>query len=170
MKKEADSDFHLFVKLVEKHNGKIRVKSKFSEGSDFRFTMPVASAKILIVDNNKTDRILYSKILKNITPDYEVEVASNGKEALEKIIISPPALVITDHSMPMMNGYEFVLELQKLEMKGKPPVIVLSSDIDRNAINDYNSIGIEFVFQKPVNLSHFKQAVDKSLRKSFTSN
>lgn len=160
----------LVKEIIERHGGKISVESKYGEGTDFRFTLPIASAKILIVDDNKTDRLLYSKILKNITPDYDVDIASNGKEALEKIMLTHPALVITDHSMPVMNGYEFVIELQKLEMKGKPPVIVLSSDIDRNAINDYNEVGIEFVFHKPVNLGHFKQAVEKSLRKSFSDN
>lgn len=158
----------LVKEIIEKHGGTIEVESKYGVGSEFKFTLPVASSNILIVDDNKTDRLLYSKILKNITPDYSVEVASNGKEAIEKILLSPPALVITDHSMPVMNGYEFVMELKKLDIKGKPPVIVLSSDIDRAAINDYNELGIEFVFQKPVNLSSFKLAVEKSLQKGLS--
>ncbi len=158
----------LVKEIIEKHGGTIWVESKPGEGSDFQFTLPVASANILIVDDSKTDRLLYSKILKNITPEYDVDVASNGKEALEKIFVSPPALVITDHGMPVMNGYEFVKELKKTDIKGKPPVIVLSSDIDRSIATDYHELGIEFVFQKPVNLSSFKQAVEKSLHKGLS--
>lgn len=160
----------LVKEIIEKHGGQIWVDSKPGEGSNFQFTLPVASANILIVDDSKTDRLLYSKILKNITPEYEVEVASNGKEALEKILKSPPALVITDHGMPVMNGYEFVKELKKSDIKDKPPVIVLSSDIDRSIAVDYNELGVEFVFQKPVNLSSFKQAVEKSLQKGLSGN
>jgi PAS domain S-box-containing protein len=158
----------LVKEIIEKHGGSICVESTYGVGSDFKFTLPIASSNILIVDDSKTDRLLYSKILKNITPDYSVEVASNGKEAIEKILLSPPALVITDHTMPVMNGYEFVMELKKLDIKGKPPVIILSSDIDRAAINDYNELGIEFVFQKPVNLGSFKLAVEKSLQKGLS--
>ncbi|WP_337864715.1 PAS domain S-box protein [Ignavibacterium sp.] len=160
----------LVKEILEKHGGQIWVESKPGLGSDFQFTLPVASANILIVDDSKTDRLLYSKILKNITPEYEVEVASNGKEALEKILTSPPAIVITDHGMPVMNGYEFVKELKKSDIKDKPPVIVLSSDIDRSIAVDYNELGVEFVFQKPVNLSSFKQAVEKSLQKALSGN
>ena len=118
------------------------------------------------MDDNKTDRLLYSKILKNITPEYTVDIATNGKEALEKIKLSPPALVITDHLMPEMNGYNLVKELIKERLLGKPPVIILSTEMDRNIIQDYNELGVDMVFQKPVNLRSFKQAVEKSLRQS----
>ena len=155
----------LVKEIIEKHGGEIRVESEVGTGSEFIFTVPVASSVILLVDDNKTDRLLYSKILKNITPDYTIDVASNGKEALEKVLEYPPAVVITDHKMPIMNGYEFIKELQKLDMKGKPPVMILSSNIDRQVILDYNDLGIEYVFQKPVNLSNFKQAVEKTIRR-----
>jgi signal transduction histidine kinase/CheY-like chemotaxis protein len=158
----------LVKEIIEKHGGTISVESKYGKGTEFIFTLPVASSNILIVDDNKTDRLLYSKILKNISPEYDVEVASNGKEAIEKIISSPPALVITDHAMPVMNGYEFIVELKKMNIKGKPPVIVLSSDIDRAAINDYTELGIEFVFQKPVNIGSFKLAIEKTLQKGLS--
>jgi two-component system chemotaxis response regulator CheY len=129
--------------------------------------LPVASANILLVDDSKTDRLLYSKILRSITPDYNIELASNGKEAFEKIITSPPALIITDHMMPEMNGYELINALKRSDIKVKPPIMVLSSELDRAIIADYNEMGIEYVFNKPVNLSSFKKAVEKSLKKNF---
>jgi PAS domain S-box-containing protein len=164
---EKGSGFGLSLvkEIIEKHSGSIRVESEFGKGSNFIFTVPISPANILLVDDSKTDRLLYSKILKNIVPDYTIELASDGIEALEKIKNTPPALVITDHVMPEMNGYELVKKLLSMESIGKINVIILSSDIDRQAIEDYNNLGIKYVFQKPVNLSNFKQAVEKSLRK-----
>ncbi len=146
------------------------MESKYGKGSEFKFTLPTASASILIVDDNKTDRLLYSKILKNITPEYNVEVASNGKEAIEMISVSPPALVITEHQMPELNGYNFVQELIKANLLSTLPVMVLSRKIERNVAQDYLELGIEFVFQKPVNLQSFKKSIEKSLRKGISDN
>lgn len=158
----------LVKEIVEKHGGNIWAESIYGKGSTFHFILPVASASVLIVDNNKTDRVLYSKILKNITPDYTVETAANGKEALEKIKNAPPALVISEHFMPEMDGYNLVKQLKKEGLLGKPPVIILSSELGRNIITDYNVLGVDLVFQKPVNLRSFKQAVEKSLKESIT--
>jgi PAS domain S-box-containing protein len=159
----------LVKEIIEKHGGKISVETEYGKGSDFKFTLPIASADILLVDDSKTDKLLYSKILKNITPEYNVEIASNGKEALGKIKSSPPALIITDHNMPLMNGYELIQEINKSDIKTKPPIIVLCGEIERYEIDDYLNLGIEFVFQKPVNLSLFKHAVEKSLKEGLKS-
>jgi CheY-like chemotaxis protein len=159
----------LVKEIVEKHGGAVSAKSQFEKGSEFIITLPIASNKILIVDNNKTDRILYSKILKNITPDFSVDIVSNGKEALEKISSSSPALVISENEMPVMNGYNFILELIRLNLLNKLPVIILSGNIDRNILQDYAELGVEYIFKKPVNLKDFKRAVEKSIRRGITN-
>jgi len=160
----------LVKEIVEKHGGNVKATSEYGKGSEFKLTLPIASNKILIVDNNKTDRILYSKILKHVTPDYSVDIVSNGKEALEIISSSSPALVITENEMPLMNGYNFILELIRLNIFNRLPVIVLSGNIDRNISQDYAELGVEYIFKKPVNLKDFKDAIEKSIRKGITNN
>jgi DNA-binding response OmpR family regulator len=72
--------------------------------------------------------------------------------------------------MPELNGYEFVQELIKVNLVSTLPVMVLSRKIERNVAQDYLELGIEFVFQKPVNLQSFKKSIEKSLRKGISGN
>jgi PAS domain S-box-containing protein len=155
--------------IIKKHGGKIWVESEYGSGSKFIFTIPVASTNILLVDDIKTDRLLYSKLIKNLMPNYSILEAQNGKEALDIIKNSSPALVITDHKMPLMSGYDLVKQLNITDLKYRPPVIILTSDYNAAIESEYKELGIEFIFQKPVNLSNFKNAIEKSLRKAIFS-
>lgn len=151
--------------IIEKHGGSIEVKSEFGKGTEFIFTIPVASTKILLVDPNTRERMFYSKVLINITSDYAINIVSNGKEALDRIMQSPPALVITEHKMPIMGGLALVRELIKNNLKETIPIIILSGEIDRAEIQEYTELGVEYIFNKPVNLISLKTAIEKSLRK-----
>jgi len=152
--------------IIRKHGGDIWVNSEIGKGTQFIFSIPVASSYILIVDDMKTDRLLYTKLIKSLVPYYSILEAENGKVALDVIKQSLPALVITDHNMPIMNGYDFVKQLSITSLKYKPPVIVLSGDVNKTIEAEYKALGVEFIFSKPVNLSNFKNAIERSLRKA----
>jgi len=65
-----------------------------------------------------------------------------------------------------MHWYDLIVALHKSDLKVMPPIIVLSGELDRDSIKAYEEIGIEYIFHKPVNLTNFKSAVEKLLRKS----
>jgi len=159
----------LCKEIVEKHGGEISVESQYGSGTTFKFTLPVSSTRILLVDDSTHDRILYSKLLKSMVPGFEIDTAANGAEAFEKIKTNSPALVISDHNMPKMSGYELVKQLKLSDLTYKPPVIILSSDLTQSIVDDYNQLGIEYAFKKPVGLAIFKTAIEKSLQKAFVS-
>ncbi len=156
----------LVYDIIKKHGGNIWVKSEEGNGTEFHFTIPVASTKILLIDDSKTDRLLYTKLLKSIIPNYTIIEAENGLKGYEEIKKSFPALVITDHLMPTMSGYDLVKQINISKLKIKPPIIVLSSDLNDSIIEEYKELGVEYIFYKPVNLTALKVAIDKSLKKA----
>jgi len=68
--------------------------------------------KVLIVDDEESFRHMLSVILKK--EGYEVEAASNGEEALQRIAVNSFDQVLCDIRMPRMDGLEFLKEVQKV--------------------------------------------------------
>jgi len=63
--------------------------------------------RALVIDDSRAMRTILSKMLVSI--GFDVEQASDGKEALSKLDASQPfELALVDWNMPVMNGYEFV--------------------------------------------------------------
>ena len=58
---------------------------------------------LLLVDDNKVNRILLSRGLES--DGHKIEIAENGRQALEMLRASPFDIVLLDIEMPVMNGY-----------------------------------------------------------------
>ena len=67
-------------------------------------------ASVMIVDDTAVDRRLAGGLLES-APDVDVVYAENGREALDKIKLTTPDLVVTDLQMPDVDGLELVTEL-----------------------------------------------------------
>lgn len=89
------------------------------------------AARILVVDDDESIRDLLRLHLSSA--GYEVEVAADAIVAGHKVLKSPPDLIITDVSMPHMDGFEFVAALRADATLPRIPVIFLTSVDDGDA-------------------------------------
>lgn len=78
---------------------------------------------ILVVDDDESQRFLCKEVLTD--EGYDITVAKDGKEALEKVEQRPPDLVILDIVMPEMDGMEAMTRI--LRKHRKIPVILNTS-------------------------------------------
>lgn len=82
-------------------------------------------AKVLIVEDDPLMSRMYQKIFT--FQKYEVEIAGDGQEALDKLLGFKPTIILLDIMMPKMNGLE-VLEKLKANPETKDiPVIMLTN-------------------------------------------
>ena len=113
--------------------------------------------KILLIDDEESIHLLYREEFEE--EGYEVHSALSGEEALEKVALINPDLVILDINMPGMNGIDVLRRLK--EMNSKMPVILSSAyqefkqDLASWASDDY--------IVKSSNLDEVKESVKRHL-------
>ena len=106
-------------------------------------------ARILIVDDANLVRLYYRKILESV--GYEVDEALNGLEALERLMQTPPDLLIVDVNMPQMDGFTFLSTLRRQPLPiGSIPALVTSTEAGSQDRAAARAAGANFYLVKPV--------------------
>ena len=80
--------------------------------------------RVLIVEDNADLRRLYAIGLNQ--HGFEVKLAGNGAEALDRIATDPPDLILVDLLMPVMDGWELISKVNPPEQNAFIPVIVIT--------------------------------------------
>lgn len=75
--------------------------------------------RILAAEDNKTNRLVFSKLVKTL--DIDLTFAANGQEAVAAFNAQPPDLIFMDISMPEMDGKQATQAIRQIEMEKKLP-------------------------------------------------
>jgi len=102
-----------------------------------RYAAEGAERRALVVDDKAENREVLRRALEN--EGWQVSEAENGHVALEKVAEHAPSLILLDLMMPVMDGFEFVMEMRKRDAAGAIPIVVVTAkDVtqeDRRRLN-----------------------------------
>jgi len=114
--------------------------------------------KILIVDDQKVNRLLLKKILGKIGA--ELLFAENGLEAVDVFQQDNPDLILMDMMMPVMDGAEAVRKIRAIKTEKNVQIIVISALSDEASVVKGLAAGANDYIGKPFNAIILKAKVD----------
>jgi CheY-like chemotaxis protein len=172
-------------KIVSLMGSEIKVESISGEGSTFSFEVELPEEKdwaadsrvvsqgtilgyagkrrkILLIDDRWENRSVLLNLLEPI--GFKIIEASDGQEGLQQVLQTAPDLIITDLSMPVMDGFEFLHSLRSHRELQHHIVLVSSAsvfEIDRH--NSITAGGNDFL-PKPIQAEILLEQVQKYLK------
>jgi CheY-like chemotaxis protein len=86
---------------------------------------PGAPGRVLLVEDEPVSRQMLARLMQK--EGWAVSEAENGKVALERLERERPGLILLDLMMPVLDGFEFVNEMRKIEANRAIPIIVVTA-------------------------------------------
>jgi two-component system chemotaxis response regulator CheY len=109
---------------------------------------PEQKRRILIVDDSRTMRRMVSTSLANIS-QCKFEEAANGLEAIERLVLGPPDLMILDLNMPEMHGIDVLKFVRARPRYHTMPVVVLTTKGEESIQREAMAAGASLYLTKP---------------------
>jgi CheY-like chemotaxis protein len=124
---------------------------------------------ILMIDDDPDDQLYFQIILKEIAPAIQLNICNNGLEGINylKRAKQLPSLIFLDLNMPIMNGYEFLIELIPHDDFRKIPVIIFTTSTNQKDIDRTKELGAKYFFTKPSDSDIFKKTLKEILDTDF---
>ncbi|SCX35587.1 response regulator [Agrobacterium rosae] len=115
--------------------------------------------KVMVVDDQVTSRLLLTEALQKLGFQ-QINVAKDGREALEILIRQPHHLVISDFNMPRMDGLQLLQAVRENDTTRKAAFIILTAQGDRTLVQKAAALGANNVLAKPFTADKIKAAIE----------
>ena len=110
--------------------------------------------RTIIIDDERLAREELKLLLKDYHEIDIIDEAKNGEEAIEKIKALKPDLIFLDISMPEMNGFEMLKQLEEI------PKVIFVTAFDEYAIKAFEVNALDYVM-KPVDTARLDESIQK---------
>ena len=110
-------------------------------------TLPRKQPLVLLAEDFEDARELYRDYLE--FSGFDVETATNGREAIERALLLQPDLILMDASMPVLDGWQATRELKANPATRSIPVLALTAHAFDDARQEANAVGCDGFVTKP---------------------
>jgi signal transduction histidine kinase/CheY-like chemotaxis protein/HPt (histidine-containing phosphotransfer) domain-containing protein len=173
-------------RLVEIYGGDVRVDSQLGRGSTFCVTLPLevapaaapsaaptaknarieapdppSTARLLLVEDNLVNQKVVLAILRK--KGYRIDVANDGREALEKLEATRYDLVLMDVQMPVLDGLEATRLIRREPRWDRLPIIAMTAHAMNGDRERCLQSGMTGYISKPVQPAHLIATVERQL-------
>jgi signal transduction histidine kinase/DNA-binding response OmpR family regulator len=120
--------------------------------------------RILVAEDVETNQKIAQEMISML--GYNVEIASNGKEALDRLKAKHFDLIFMDCQMPVMDGYEATRKIRETEERNnneRTPIIALTAGFSMEDKDKCTSAGMDFYLTKPFSVSDIREVLERHL-------
>ncbi|HEV3124328.1 MAG TPA: ATP-binding protein [Candidatus Dormibacteraeota bacterium] len=157
-------------RLIQLHGGTISLESEPDHGSVFTFKVPMAGIdgqnghahnRILLVEDNPSNRELTKMVLNG--NGFQVDVATDGREGLEKVRSNVYDLVLMDVRLPGLDGLTVTRMLKSDPKTAQVPVVALSAHAMKGDEQKALAAGCAAYITKPIEVAQFVHQISTFL-------
>lgn len=113
--------------------------------------------KLLVVDDNKD---VVETLQRRLTKEgYEVSVAYDGEEALQKVKEADPDIILLDLMMPRLNGFEVLKEVREKFKDKWRPIIIISAKDELESMQRCYGMEADHYLTKPCSIENILQGI-----------
>ena len=159
--------------LIELQGGKVEVKSKVGEGSEFTLYIPyeigtpeelqslgsnpivgysgLSGIRILVAEDNEYNQIVVNDTLDSLIENVHIDIAQNGLICLGMLQANEYDVILMDVQMPEMDGLAATQAIRKLDdpIKSSIPILALTASVHKADIDKCLQAGMNDIVPKP---------------------
>jgi CheY-like chemotaxis protein len=118
--------------------------------------------RVLVAEDDPTNRIVAERYLNKM--GFDVDLVTNGMEALNKLEKENYDLILMDCQMPVMDGYQATKEIRHREgLLNHTPIIALTANAVNGDAEKCFAAGMDAYIPKPVKMKSLKEVINQTL-------